>query len=106
MLETSGKFKKFLVKKPGTRLGLATGSVWRKQSWHVMKTTSASVPAMSVIAVVHGRARAGSAGCADARPASSARSIRPYARRAATPIDWVGPEEDTAGSMRGAEAPR
>ena len=35
--------------------------------------------------VVRGRARAGSAGCADARPASSARSIRPSGGRAATP---------------------
>jgi hypothetical protein len=54
-------------------------------SWRATKTTFASGPARSAIVVVHGQARAGSAGCADARPASSARSSRPSVGPAATP---------------------
>jgi hypothetical protein len=69
--------------------------------WQATKTTSASVPGRSVIAVVDERLRAGSAGCAVARPAFSARSIRPYAGRAAPPTAWSGPGREAAGSMRG-----
>ena len=54
-------------------------------SWHATKTTSASVPARSAIVVAGGQARAGSARRADARPASSARSIGRSGGPAATP---------------------
>jgi hypothetical protein len=39
MLESSG----FLVKKPGTSLGLATGSVWRKQQLTILRCSSVTI---------------------------------------------------------------
>src|SRR6476620_2660908 len=75
-------------------------------SWHATKTVFAFAPARSAIVMAHGQARAGSAGCADARRASSARFIKPSVARAAPPTVRGEPDRGVAASMRGAAAPR